>query len=286
MASRIAVLFHRREHNPRRFVLDQLAEHWRKDGFEVIYLFGCQTYVPADILFLHVDLSVVPETYVNFSKRYPLVINGRLRDIRKSRFSAIKLSETSEWEGPVIVKSDLNYAGGPEHRAARWPFEDRWPLIGRARSKLLKRLNRRPPFKHPSEYRLYDSPQNVPIEVFRDNSIIVEQFLPEIENGLYHTRCCQVLGTRRICTRFASTEFVVKGQSSCAMQEVEPHPMVEEWQETYNIDYGKLDYVIYAGEPILLDINKTIGATGRLRDTPETQALRRELAQGIYDFLK
>jgi hypothetical protein len=59
---RVAVLFHARERgvNPAGYLVHLLAQFWREDGLEVVYLYGTDHFVPVDLLLVHVDLSVVP----------------------------------------------------------------------------------------------------------------------------------------------------------------------------------------------------------------------------------
>ena len=113
---RIAILMHEKdgEHTIHQYVITLLADHWREDGHEVFFLFGTKRFVPADLIIVHVDLSVVPDSYLRFAARYPVAVNGRVRDIRKSTFSTGLLRPDDLWQGPVIVKSDFNYAGEPE----------------------------------------------------------------------------------------------------------------------------------------------------------------------------
>jgi hypothetical protein len=49
------------------------------------------------------------------------------------------------------------------------------------------------------------------------------------------------------------------------------------------MDYGKLDYVVHLGEPVLLDVNKTTGASRHLQDD-ELRAMRRHQAEGLYSY--
>ena len=51
-------------------------------------------------------------------------------------------------------------------------------------------------------------------------------------------------------------------------------------REQMGFDYGKFDYVIHEGKPILLDANKTVGA-GTLPMTEERIRVRRYRAQGL-----
>lgn len=112
----IAVLFqhHDRPSGVSGYIVDHLARLWRADGHEVTYLFGTGGFVPADIVLVHVDLSVVPASYLEFASRYPLVLNGRIRDIRKSVVSSNLVGPGDAWSGPVIAKSDLNCGGWTE----------------------------------------------------------------------------------------------------------------------------------------------------------------------------
>src|SRR5436853_5983452 len=94
---RIAVLFHERqsEEQVRLYAIHHLADVWRADGGEVLYVFGVREHVPADVLVVHVDLSVVPDEYLEFAGRYPAAINGKVRDIRKSTFSTLRVTRDS-----------------------------------------------------------------------------------------------------------------------------------------------------------------------------------------------
>jgi hypothetical protein len=113
---RFAVLCHERERglDPARYLVHHFEEFWREDGHDVAYLFGTERFVPADIVLVHVDVSVVPESYLEFAARYPIVLNGRVRDIRKTTTSRYLLRPGDDWRGPVIVKTDLNHAGNRE----------------------------------------------------------------------------------------------------------------------------------------------------------------------------
>ena len=103
----IAVLFHEndRHRDLSTYIVGHLAPFWREDGHQVTFLFGTRHFVPADILFVHVNLSVVPDRYVEFAARYPVAVNSRIRDIRKSVISRNLVGPGDPWDGPVIVKT-------------------------------------------------------------------------------------------------------------------------------------------------------------------------------------
>lgn len=113
---RIAILFHENDNELtlQSSLIYEMANIWLQDGHEVFYLRGIDDYVPADLIFLHVDLTVVPDSYLEFANQYPRVLNGDVKDIRKTTLNNKQLPLTDDWNGPVIVKSDYNCAGVPE----------------------------------------------------------------------------------------------------------------------------------------------------------------------------
>jgi hypothetical protein len=282
---RIAVLFHaaERDSSPSNYIVHHLAACWREDGHEVVYLYGPRRREPADILFVHVNLSVVPAEYLGFAASYPVALNARLRDIRKSAISANLVQAGDDWPGPVIVKSDLNYGGLPEdalgtnwleQRFAPWRrAARRWPGLFRS-ARLITDWR---------DYRVYARIEDVPAELRRSRNVVVEKFRPELDEGLYHLRIYQFLGERHTCARLVSREPVVKAQNSIRVESSEPHPEVQSWRRRLRMDYGKIDYVVNGGEAVLLDVNKTTGASRRMANA-DLSAMRRHLAEGLYGF--
>jgi hypothetical protein len=283
-AKRIAVLFHERDRHSdiSRYIVDHLARFWREDGHEVVYLFGTGTHVPADLVLVHVDLSVVPEEYVSFASRYPIVLNGEVRDIRKSVVSSNLVARQDSWNGPVIVKSDLNDGGAPERSRTPAAPGERSRVWGAAR-RVAARLAGRVALDDWTQYRVFDKVADVPPSLFEQRDVVVERFLPEYENGLFHVRMYQALGDHWSCTRLASPEPVLKASTSVGAEEVAPSPEVETWRKQFRLDYGKLDYLVHEGRTVLIDVNKTTGASQSMADAP-LQAMRRRLADGLYSY--
>jgi hypothetical protein len=124
----------------------------------------------------------------------------------------------------------------------------------------------------------------VPWGLRLSRKIVIERFRPELEDGLYHLRIYQFLGDRFTCMRLASPSPVVKAQNSVRIEEVEPHAEILAWRERLGIDYGKLDYVVAGGEVVLLDVNKTTGASRHMADA-DLPAMRRHLAEGLYGYV-
>jgi hypothetical protein len=277
MSKTIAVLFHERarEADIGGYIVDHLAGFWREDGHEVVYLFGTRTAAPADVILVHVDLSVVPEEYLQFAAGYPIALNGRVRDIRKSVTSRNLVRPGDGWEGPVIVKSDLNFGGNPE-RAVNQTRLQRG--LARAAGKL-----RPSPLANREKYTLFDRADEVPPAWFEADDIVVERFLPERENGLYHLRMYQFLGDRWTCTRIASEQPVIRASISVGVEQIDPEPEVLAWRTQLGMDYGKLDFVVHDGEVVLLDVNKTTGASRHLSDEA-LRRMRRHFAEGLYSY--
>jgi hypothetical protein len=282
---RIAVLFDSLDEGAdlSGYIVHHLAACWRDDGHEVVYLFGTRRFAPADLVLVHVDLSVVPEEYLAFAARYPLVLNGGIQDIRKSAISRNLLRPGDPWDGSVIVKSDLNFAGQREWIHARSGLQRRFRLWGRLARFGASAAGKGPPFTDWSQYLLFDRLGDVPERWFHDPEVVVERFRPELEDGFYHLRMLQFLGDRWTCTRLASREPLIKAGTSVRAEQIEPHPEVLAWRSDLSIDYGKLDYVVNAGEPVLLDVNKTTGASSHMADD-ELRAMRRYQAEGLYSY--
>jgi hypothetical protein len=276
---RIAILVHRdqRPEMIRTYGIAFLADIWRDDGLDVVFLRGIDDPVPADVIIVHVDLSVVPDEYLEFARQYPVALNGAVKDIRKSSFSRQRLTRESRYDGKVIVKSNFNHAGYPERALTVTGGSGRWR---RWRGRLLGI----PVFETPSDYRVYDRIQDLPRRCLDDHNVIVERFLPEVEDGRYHTRACHVLGDRVQCLRVASLEPIVNDHTQVHSEQVEPDPVILEMRRQLGIDYGKLDYVLHDGAAHLLDVNKTTGGSAKPDDL-ELQARYRYRAAGIYTYL-
>ena len=273
MGRRIAILQHASEigKDASGYSFHRLIPYWQEDGHEVFTLFGPDEYRPADILFLHVDLSEVPEAYLELASMYPATVNGRVRDIRKTSFSEHLLAPGDAWSGPVIVKSNRNYGGVPE--ATR----DVPRLDGQGCEPL---------FSSPLDYQLFPRLKDVPAEVFGMPDLVVQKFLPEIEDDLFHIHSYFFLGSWSKCTRVASANPIVKDATRCASYPSTVAQEILDIRQNLGFDYGKFDYVYHEGRVVLLDVNKTIGI-GRFlatRDSAQHQADRRARARGLYSL--
>jgi len=234
--------------------------------------------VPADLIIVHVDLSVVPDEYLEFARQYPIVLNGKVKDIRKSTFSKHLVTKDDPYKGKVIVKSDLNYAGRPEQHLQP-------PQFSRILSKFpFGRFGRKPYFNSSLDYQIFDHPRLVPQAYFKSSRLVIEKFLPEMENGLYFSRCFYFLGDRTHCFRLASKHPIVKAKNYIRIEQVETHPEILGYRKTLKFDYGHFDYTIHQENVVLHDINKTTGY-GTSSYEHETKSFDEYRAGGIYAYL-
>ena len=274
---RILILMHeadeRSGYGP--FAIDLLARLWEQDGHRVTRVYGTRRFIPGDVVIVHVDLSVVPDAYMEFAMRYPVAINGQLRDVRKSVISRQLVGPRDGYDGPVIVKTDRNYGGIPEKVRQHPGLFDK---ALRAIDRKLRGIR--------GMYRVYEHPRLVPSELFRDPDYVVERFLPELDQvGNYCLRTHIFLCKRSTSLLLRAREPVVSAANACSVEMVEEHPDIAQLQQQLHIEYGKLDYVVHDGRLTLLDVNKTVGVSPPALDVDGLENQRRHRAEGLYELL-
>ncbi len=282
MRRKIAIFVLPGQRLTRAYQLRFVADVWRERGIEVDVRDDPANAVPADIAILHVDLTDVPPAYRSLGDRYPVVVNGRRSSVAKRTVSENLLLRGSAYDGPVIVKSNLNYAGVPEGRTQghllfgktsrrRW-FDRRLPrwLTGGVFA---------------TEYQIYDSLGDVPRVVWSLDRLVVEKFLPERRGGDYCIRYWKVLGNRYMSNALYAREPLVGSDTVIDRDYLDPTPDVLstlfDWCRRFSVDYGKLDYAIVDGRPVLFDVNPTNGAPN---NTDLAQRTGEILADGIEVF--
>lgn len=277
---RIALLFHERDQSRDLFRYDimHIAKYWQQAGHDVIPVFGTRKFVAADIAILHVDLSLVPQEYVDLADRYPLCLNKNAVDIRKSRISAQLLKHDDDYDGPVIIKSNENAAGIPERINGDWRTR-----LGIACGRFIKGFGAQPVIHKQADYRIIDSLEMVPRGVFDRSDLVVEKFLPERNAGFFCTRTYLFLGDGEACQLNYSRGPIVSWSNTIRTESCAAHPQAAHWRRELGFDYGKFDYVIHRGEAILLDANKTTGSGDSVGDAlVETD--RQKQAAGLISY--
>jgi len=282
----IAVLWHERDRGRdlEQYAITHLAEHWRNDGHVVRFIFGVDRFEVADLVIVHVDLSIVPARYLDFAAHFPLAVNGRVQDIRRSAYSRILVGRDDDYAGPVIVKSNANHAGAPERSHARLSVAAiGWRVRRRIAAIRPPSDDELPIFTTPLDYRILERAADVPSTWWGQPELVIERFVPERHGEGYAVRNYHFLGDRWTCTRMTGSHPIVNAYTQTAMEPIEPDPEIERVRQQLGFDYGKFDYVMHDGQAVLLDANKTTGAGGLPR-TPELDALRRHRADGLYSF--
>ncbi|MEX0627579.1 MAG: hypothetical protein WD230_02995 [Cucumibacter sp.] len=218
-------------------------------GHKVFTVRDPRRFIPADAAILHVDCSVVPEAYLELASRYPRCLNGRCGDITKRHVSGAQIALHPTWAGPVIVKSNLNHGGGPEralNRHARW-FQMATPFPGLP-----------PPFS----YRVFDRLVDVPESLGSDPDLVVEIFNPERVNGGYGVHSWQFMGDNGYVYFARGPDPVVRFSVAEAV-EFRLLPDLEVERARIGLDFGKIDYILLDGKPLVIDANKTVGNASR-----------------------
>jgi hypothetical protein len=276
---RIAIIFH--ENNRRRtyrdYMITDYSKYWRHEGFNVFFLFGTNEYVPADLAIMNVDLSVVPESYIEFGKRYPITLNGDISDIRKSSFSKLLVKKDDLYSGQVIVKTDLNCHGLPEKRNQSLTHK----LAAKAHALLSGHS-----YKKRQDYKVYEKLEDVPDQSWENPALVVEKFIPEKEDELYCIRTCVFFGDRLTSHRLRSHSPLVKFDNCIDFHSIDPHSDVLAYRKLLGFDFGKFDYVVHDNKATVFDINKTPGTGHSHNADPLVEAMRKHKAEGIYSFFK
>jgi hypothetical protein len=250
---RLAILHDRNTPRGAQHHMVMLISDFLSDlGVEVIHLHGTGRYVPADGIFVHVDLSVVPRRIRRFAQRYPKQINANALDIRKRATVDGLLNRGDSYVGPVIVKSDLNYGGLPELKALTLP--------GRALRRLRRAVTGQPArnILTKSDYRIFPSLSDVPPEYFTPDNV-VQKLILEKDGEKNLLREYMFLGNLHYENIERSSDEIITEDEHISCEPFVPHPRLLRLRRQLNLGYGKIDYVMVNGEPFVFDVNKTMG---------------------------
>jgi len=97
-----------------------------------------------------------------------------------------------------------------------------------------------------------------------DRARVVERFVPERLDGRYCLRKWVFLGDADQQVISVSDQPVIKATNARhAFTHEPPHKALVEERRRLGFDYGKFDYVLFEGHPVLLDANSTPGISAR-----------------------
>ncbi len=239
------------------FFMDVILECFRGRG-HTITIITPRTPVPAelDAGLLHVAATVVPAKILARLPPGLPVLNQRVHDISKRRVSRMLLNQGDVVSGPVIVKSDANYAGLNDF-ARLGRLRRRWRSV----TTLLRHARLRPAA---IPYEIYPAHAEVPQQVWTDRTRVVERFVPERLNGRYCLRKWVFLGDADQQVISVSDHPVIKATNAThSFTQEPPHETLRAERRRLGFDYGKFDYVMFEGRPVLLDANSTPGISAR-----------------------
>jgi len=263
----IAILMHERQRDAEaiQYRIWPIAEGWRRRGIRVEVVYGIDRPVDADLLVPHVDCSYIDDDYWAVITRHPRALNTGIRDIRKRAISANLVTPGDGWDGPVIVKTDGNCGGLPDH------------LRGRRGGPTLADRVRRRASRHPwveersfgwtrtlTRYYIYESSERVPRGAYRNEHVVVERYLPERDGERYVLRCWAALGSSGVCQTLTGDDPYVKARGAVRAA-CEAPAEIAEVQRRVGLDYGKMDFVLREGRVVLLDVNTTPTLSGDAR---------------------
>jgi hypothetical protein len=254
-----------------KYLISQLARYWERDGSRVTC--GPAGEPEADLGILHIDRTRVRPEEIPAERGAARLLNARVLDISKRVISTLLVSPGDAWDGPVIVKSNLNHFGIPEGRPRG--------VLARGRLQLARlsfRLARTLPL---GRYPVLPRLAAVPSWVWSDPGLVVERFMPERDRGRYCLRGWIFFGARGYSYRLFSNDPLVKSGSMLGYEYLDgPPPELEAIRAAHGFDFGKFDYVQVDGRSILLDANKTPTVVGD-GDSPRL----RHLAEGLEELV-
>jgi hypothetical protein len=275
----ILILTHERDRFPlRSYMLPELIRHWRGWGHRVLVHASPRQLPRADVAILHVDLTVIPEEYVATARDASVCLNLGTADISKRHHSVHLVRSPGEYDGPVVVKTNLNSQGWPETAHGH-----SWLRLALACATLAWRMKLARAATAHHGYRTYERPGDVPPNVWSDPGLVVEKFLPERDENGYYLRTWLFFGDRECCNRVRSSSPIVKGRAVMDRTPVPVPPELRARRRELGFDYGKFDFVLRDGVPVLFDANRTPGLPPSLRAPLRDDILH--LARGIKAYV-
>jgi hypothetical protein len=142
-------------------------------------------------------------------------------------------------------------------------------------------------YLRPADYPIYAHPSLVPVGAWSNPHLVVQKFQPERDGeGLYRLRCWHIFGDRGFHVVASAKVPVVKAADICKRSvttDATP-PELEAVREAMRVDFGRIDYGMVDGKPVIYDINRT--PTSSPQAIAQYAAQWSDLAQGIETFLR
>ena len=252
------------------YLLFGVIEHLAAMGHDCVVTKGPEQ-IDGDAALLHVNGTFVADEYLALATRYPRTINFGTGDISKWKVSRNLLNRGDEWGGKVVIKANRNCDARGERIHNRVAAKRGCPLP-------------HPGVKRIGPYRLLDSIAAVPDEAWIDPRLVIERFVPELDDDGYALRTWVFMGARERCTRTVTPTWLGKAADTIRYEPVDVPEQLRAERKRLNFDFGKFDFVMSDGEAILLDANRTPGTARAIE--PLVSAGARDLAEGLDALLR
>lgn len=264
----------------KRMFIDDIAERWKAAGHKVTVHRGPHRVPAADVVILHVDRNQVPSSYLQSIERIPVVLNRAVTDVSRHRYTTEVVRPDDSYDGPVIIKTNANSGGIPDTLSPRLSIA--WKSLQRSCPTWLipwQRLH----CLHPHFYPIYSHKSKVPSGVWNNSRLLIQKFLPEQENGIFYLRYWAFLGRFEWTGRYgADTPIVKRHRRVTSDLPCEIPPSVRDLRYRLGLDYGRIDFVMNRGEPVVFDVNKTLNTGG---SASEYLPKHRHFSNGLEDYL-
>lgn len=264
-----------------RYLVRHVADHWRERGVNFELTTDPRVAPKGDIAWQHLDVTEVGVPYRKLAARYPFVINGAATDVRKTHSTSDLVRNVRDWDGPVIVKTDLNFGGRADDWGAGWrPL--RHPWFHAVRNRLPIRLTGR---MDPNEYPVYASGADVPGWIWREPRLVVQRFLAERKGDLYGIRRWFFLGASEFAYLAHAPGPIVMGDDHQEWDRVVGIPEeLRALRIRLGLDFGKIDYAEVDGKVVIYDVNPAVSTDGPI-GSPIQEEIVAALVPGFESFL-
>jgi hypothetical protein len=252
---RLVILTHQQQGLDANYFLGRMKRlAWEPEGREVLVHQGTRDPPDSELAILHVDLTRVPSEYLALARRYPRCLNGQVADIGKRRISRWLVREDDAYDGPVVVKYDLNHGGDPERRLRL--------ALGGLGARLREAAQRwLPPAwgGHTPNYQLFHRKEQVPRWVWRRSDLVVERFFTEPRGELFAVRQWHFFADRGHVSTILSASPLVKWDNRAGLAPIDHNVPPEVWdlRRELGFDFGKFDFVVDNGVPVVFDTKPT-----------------------------
>ncbi len=273
MPRRLHVLTSPNEKLQRIHLILVLTNLWREGGDTVTI--GPLPPDNTDACICHADYSVISDEFLARAKPDVPLINGKARNILKSNVSQMLLQRDTQWQGPVMVKTNANAHAGEEYAYHRLDIPRLLKILA-ARIVPWQWLGELPLRQYP----ILESAADVPDWVWNDDRLVVDRFLPERDGELYVLRIWMFFGNKEYCMKVRSTLPLVKSRKVVSVELMEQVPdELRQVRTRLGLDFGKIDFVMHDGKALVFDVNKT--PTVFLNKQGKPGQFVRSLAEGL-----